>query len=85
MTINLERAATEAKLRGDQEELKRIEVRADSAIADLRMKLDPYADSVADLDIETCVMLADDLQRLKEKAVFLKRKIHDYEAALYGK
>jgi hypothetical protein len=83
--INLERAGTEAKLRGDQEELKLLEVRADAIVADLRGKLDPYADSIVEIETESCVLLAGDLNRIKERAIFLKRKIVEYETALYGK
>ena len=84
MSIDHERAVTEARLRGDQNELKQIEVRADALISDIRAKVDPYADSVDELDMEAVLLLVEALAKLKERAIFIKRKIKEFEAALYG-
>jgi len=85
MTINLERAATESRLKGDQEELRRVETLADALISEIRYKCDPYADSVTELDTQAALTAMQELCKIKEKAAFLKRKIREYEEALYGK
>jgi hypothetical protein len=84
MAINQERAVTQAKLAGDRDELKRLELRADALVSDIRAKLDPYGDSVTELNTEAACMLIEDLHKVRERAVFLKRKIAEYEAALNG-
>ena len=84
MTINLERAALKGRLADDKQEFQRVNIRADSLLSDIRAILDPYADSVVDIDTARAVVLMGDLHKLKEKAVFLANKIKEMEDSLYG-
>ena len=73
-----------ARLEGDRQELKKIEVRADALVSEIRSMLDPYADSVCELKTGRALVLIHDLERQRERAVFIAHKIREYEEALNG-
>jgi len=84
MPINLERAGLESRLRGAEEDLRRLEVKADGLVAQIRFKIDPYADSVTELDTDDARIAMEELCKVKAEAVELKRRIKEYKGALYG-
>lgn len=84
MTMNLERAALMGRLEKAKDDLRGVELRADSMIDQIRLILDPYADTVADIDTTKGTVLMVDLAKLKGQAVELRGKIAEFERDLNG-
>ena len=82
--MNLERAALKGRLEEAKNDLRGVELRGDALINQIRPLLDPYADTIADVDTATALVLMGDLAKLKDSAVALQCRIKEFEGDLNG-
>ena len=81
---NLERAALKGRVLQDRQELKKLEIKADALVSELRALLDPYADTILEIDTEKVKVLCDELHTIREKAEFTSKKLRKMEEELNG-
>lgn len=84
MAINLERAALKGRLVDAKKELQVVIIKADNLVADIRAILDPYAESITEIDTERALVLMEELNALRRDAQKLTRKVKEFEVALNG-
>lgn len=82
--MDTERAIIKTEMNDCEQELARIEIQADAAVTQIRLKINPNADSVTDLATGEALVLLKGLHKEKERAEFLKKKIKKYQEQLYG-
>ena len=82
--MNVERAALKGRLADAKQELQRLEIRGNALMKQIHHCLDPYADSVTDLDANKAQVLLQDLVEIRNQAASLKAKIAEFEQDLNG-
>lgn len=84
MPVSTERQLAKARLADHRNEIKKLELQGESLLITLRQTLDPYADSIGDINTERANQAMGDLHACAVQIRDLHGKIRRLEEGLHG-